>query len=168
MVNHYSFAESVETIKTLVEKANAQEPTDYIDIQGVTSMLMDLNRSSGYQENNLVKALVLIDGTSSMNQPIKNVMNCIDTYFNVVCEKLKENGYSTKLFKMQIAVYRNYSSGPEGILEVSQWAAPSDPSMPADRQGPVLLKNFLRTIKAKDGQGFEAMEIGLAHALKEI
>jgi hypothetical protein len=95
-------------------------------------------------------------------------MNCIDTYFNVVCEKLKENGYSTKLFKMQIAVYRNYSSGPEGILEVSPWAAPSDPSLPADLQGPVLLKSFLRTIKAKDGQGFEAMEIGLAHALKEI
>ena len=95
-------------------------------------------------------------------------MPTINPRINVVCEKLKENGYSTKLFKMQIAVYRNYSSGPEGILEVSQWAAPSDPNLPSDRQGPLLLKNFLNTIKAKDGQGFEAMEIGLAHALKEI
>lgn len=131
-------------------------------------MLMELNKSSGYQEQNLVKAMVLIDGTNSMSQPIKNVMNCIDKYFNVVCEKLKENGYSTKLFKMQIAVYRNYSSGPEGILEVSPWAAPREPNLPSELQGPVLLKNFLQTIKAKDGQGFEAIEIGLAHALKEI
>ena len=103
-----------------------------------------------------------------MDKPIKNVMDCTDKYFNVVCEKLKENGYSTKLFKMQIAVYRNYSSGPEGILEVSPWAAPWDPNLPSDLQGPVLLKSFLETIRAKDGQGYEAMEIGLAHALKEI
>ncbi len=50
MAKHYSYAESVETIKTLVGKANAEEPTDDIDIQGVTAMLMELNRSSGYQE----------------------------------------------------------------------------------------------------------------------
>jgi hypothetical protein len=34
--------------------------------------------------------------------------------------------------------------------------------------GPFILKEFLKRIEAKDGQGFEAMEVGLAHALKEI
>ena len=50
MTKHYSYAKSVEIIKEIVGKANADEPTDDIDIQGVTTMLMELNKSSGYQE----------------------------------------------------------------------------------------------------------------------
>jgi len=50
----------------------------------------------------------------------------MDKYFENVCESLKHNRYSTKLFKMQIAIFRNYSSGGKEILEVSPWASPRD------------------------------------------
>jgi len=59
-----------------------------------------------------------------MQPLIDSVKNCIDKYFEAVCKNLQENQYSTKLFKMQIAIFRNYSSGGKEILEVSPWAAP--------------------------------------------
>ncbi len=90
-------------------------------------MLNTLNESIGYQE--IVKALVLIDGTGSMQNLIDTAKNCIEKYFSFVCENLKDNKYSIKLFKMQIAIYRNYSSGPEEILEVSPWAGPYDETL---------------------------------------
>ena len=115
-------------------------------------MLKEINQSQGYHEQKVVKALILIDGTGSMQRLIDSVKNCIDKYFSFVSENLKKNGYNTNLFKMQIAIYRSYSSGVKEILEVSPWAAPFDPKLNQSEQGPELLKSFLQGIKAKDGQ----------------
>jgi hypothetical protein len=54
---------------------------------------------------------------------------------------------------MQFAVYRNYSSGPDLLLEASEW-----------RSNPQDLKEFLGRVKASGGQGNEAVEVGLLHA----
>ncbi len=58
---------------------------------------------------------------------------------------------------MQIACYRNYSSGVDEILEVSEWTNNSN-----------KLTEFLKNIEAKDGQQFEALEVALWHANNEI
>jgi len=72
-----------------------------------------------------------------MQELIDSVKKCIDKYFEDVCKSLKDNKYSTKLFKMQIAIYRNYSSGGKEILEVSPWAAAWDPEIKDhNMQGP--------------------------------
>jgi hypothetical protein len=71
----------------------------------------------------LVKALVLIDATGSMNKLLENVKTTISLYFSAMCEGLKENKYNDTIFKIQIAFYRNYTSGML-ILEHSDWAGP--------------------------------------------
>jgi hypothetical protein len=75
-----------------------------------------------------------------------------------VCESLIGAKYPTNIFKLQMAFYRNYSSGMK-ILEHSEWTGPEDVE---------TLKDFLKDIKAEGGQGDEAVEIGLLHANREI
>jgi hypothetical protein len=75
-----------------------------------------------------------------------------------VCESLAESRYPTNIFKLQMAFYRNYSSGMK-ILEKSEWTGPEDVE---------TLKEFLKDIIADGGQGDEAVEIGLLHANREI
>lgn len=73
----------------------------------------------------LVKALVLIDATASMGDLLINAKKSIKPYFDTVCKSLEAANYSTKIFKLQMAFYRNYRSGMQ-ILEHSEWAGPSD------------------------------------------
>jgi hypothetical protein len=75
-----------------------------------------------------------------------------------VCESLEKANYSTKIFKLQMAFYRNYDCGMD-ILEHSEWTGPEEIE---------ALKKFLGKVKVKGGQGCEAVEIGLLHANREI
>ena len=54
---------------------------------------------------------------------------------------------------MQFAVFRNYSSGPQAVLQYSAW-----------KSNPEDLREFLKNTTASGGQGNEAIEIGLWHA----
>ena len=63
-------------------------------------MLSELNSAHEYVDFFIVKTLVLIDGTASMEAPIKNVLLSIDKFFKGVCDNLNANKYSTKIFKM--------------------------------------------------------------------
>ena len=90
-------------------------------------MLRDLNSCPDYDilvpVERMVKALVLIDATGSMGALLENAKNSISVYFETVCDNLEKNGYKTSIFKLQMAFYRNYSSGMK-ILEHSDWTGP--------------------------------------------
>jgi hypothetical protein len=125
-------------------------------------MLWELNYCKNYEimvpTLKLVKALVLIDATGSMGDLLTNAKNSIKLYFETVCKSLIAANYSTKIFKLQMAFYRNYRSGMQ-ILEHSEWAGPDDIE---------ALNQFLEGVVASGGQGCEAVEIGLLHANREI
>jgi hypothetical protein len=78
-------------------------------------MLWELNYCKNYEimvpTLKLVKALVLIDATVSMGKLLDNAKNSIKLYFETVCRSLVVANYSTKIFKLQMAFYRNYKSG---------------------------------------------------------
>ena len=93
-----------------------------------------------------------------MGELLKNAKNSIQLYFQKVCESLEKANYSTKIFKLQMAFYRNYDCGMD-ILEHSEWTGPEEIE---------ALKKFLGKVKVKGGQGCEAVEIGLLHANREI
>lgn len=125
-------------------------------------MLWELNYCKNYEimvpTLKLVKALVLIDATGSMEKLLTNAKNSIKLYFETVCKSLEAANYSTKIFKLQMAFYRNYRSGMK-ILEHSDWAGPDDIQ---------ALNEFLEKVVASGGQGCEAVEIGFLHANREI
>ena len=100
---------------------------------------------------------MLIDATGSMDTPLVETKNCLNEAFKHVCEALTEASFSTQMFQMQIAVYRNYSSGVDGILESSSWTNDA-----------TVLGSFLSGVKASGGLLYEAIEIGLWHANREI
>ena len=79
--------------------------------------------------------------------------------FDRVLTILKEKNIPENCFLMQFAVYRNYNSNENELLEVSSWEA-----------NPINLKNFLLPITAKAGNpsaANEAIEITLLHANQE-
>ncbi len=123
---HNRYARNVENIKRTLE----EEKVTASENEGIHQMLRDLNcynrRGLGPEgELNLVKALVLIDATASMGDLLTNAKNSIKLYFETVCKSLEEAKYSTKIFKLQMAFFRNYSSGMK-ILEHSDWSGPDD------------------------------------------
>ena len=74
----------------------------------------------------------------------------------MVREILKEKRLDPRCVQLQIAGYRNYSSGVYEILEVSNWESDS-----------LLLRQFLETLKASKGQHNEVIEVGLRHCNRE-
>lgn len=65
-------------------------------------------------------------------------------------EILIENKMNPNLFMMQIACYRNYSSGIDKILQSSSWESNA-----------TNLQQYMKKIDNLGGQGNEALEIGL-------
>ncbi|CAF5006004.1 unnamed protein product [Rotaria socialis] len=76
--------------------------------------------------------------------------------FERASDILTLKGLSCNVFQMQFAVYRNYSSDVNKILEVSSWETKAR-----------NLRAFMSTIGPEGGMGEEAIEIGLWHATKE-
>jgi hypothetical protein len=135
-------------------------------------MLKNLNKC----KKNLVKALVLIDATGSMGKLLETVKNTISLYFDTMGEKLTLNKYEADIFKLQIAFYRNYSSGPL-VLQKSEWVGTKkiedkngteESKTMNDKDDIKVMNEFLKNIKESGGQGCEAVEIGLWHANNEI
>ena len=100
------------------------------------------------------RILVLMDATGSMGNAMRAAKDTIGVMFDRATAVLADfGGGGSDLFEMQFAVYRNYSSGAEHLLEASEW-----------RSNPQDLKDFLGRVRESGGQGNEAVEIGLWHA----
>ena len=97
-----------------------------------------------------------MDATGSMSACLTAAKDTVCTMFERAGLILREQGICEKSFQMQFVVYRNYSSGPELILQSSSWE--SDPKK---------LRAFMARIQPSGGQGNEAIEIGLWHAANE-
>jgi hypothetical protein len=106
----------------------------------------------------MARILVLVDATGSMQGMMDQLKNNLAVMFQRAKETLDtviKDGSSSQ-FEMQIAVYRNYGSGKDMLLERSAWVS-----------NPQVLVDYLQGLKAKGGEGNEAVEIGLAHATKQ-
>jgi hypothetical protein len=78
------------------------------------------------------------------------------TMYERATEVLLANRIPSNVFRVQFAVFRNYNSEPDKLLQYSSWATQ-----------PQELRAFLQTIGAEGGAGNEAVEIGLWHAANE-
>ena len=124
------------------------------NIQGVKNFLLDNNQ--GPIEVYSSRTVLLMDATGSMSACLSAAKDTVCTMFERAAIILKEQGIPENAFQMQFVVYRNYSSGPQLILQCSSWQ--SDPKQ---------LRAFMATVGPSGGQGNEAIEIGLWHAKNE-
>ena len=122
--------------------------------------LLEINRGPQLEsELKVIKVLVLIDCTSSMNQLLLKTRSCVDKMFNEAKKVLLEmKGIKEDLILMQIAGYRNYNVEEAKLLEVSNWESKPEK----------LKQNFLNSLEVSGGWGNEAIEIALAHANQEL
>ena len=102
------------------------------------------------------RTLVLMDATCSMSKLLDKAKLTVANMFDSAHRVLAEQQDNSEI-EIQFACYRNYSSEAHGILVSSQWEST-----------PYRLRSFMREIRPSGGQGREAVEIGLAHANKEV
>jgi hypothetical protein len=102
------------------------------------------------------RTVCLMDATGSMSHLLQKAKNTVDTMFERCTQILKEQNFKAETFQLQFAVYRNYSSGADYLLQSSPWETK-----------PNSLRSFMNNINVNGGQGNEAIEIGLWHANKE-
>ncbi|CAL6057006.1 Helicase-related_protein [Hexamita inflata] len=121
----------------------------------VKEFLISENMAHSDQESKS-KTLILMDATGSMSGLIDKTKNTIKTMFSNAYTVLQENNFKES-FDVMFAAYRNYASGIDFVLQSSPW----------DTQ-PDNLKRFIDTIYSRDGEGNEAIEVGLAHAVSQI
>lgn len=120
----------------------------------ILKFLIAQNKAPEYGASSC-RTLVLMDATGSMSNLLTKAKNTVKTMFERIGKVLDKHGLTTVVL-MQFAVYRNYSSGAEYLLQYSSWE-----SMPH------VLNSYINSIGTNGGQGNEAVEIGLAHALEE-
>ena len=125
------------------------------DIEGIKIFLLGYNLGSSLP-NCSSRTVLLMDGTGSMSACLTAAKDTVCTMFERTSIILRDQGIPENVFQMQFVIYRNYSSGPEKILQSSSWE--SDPKP---------LRAFMATIGPSGGQGNEAIEIGFWHAANE-
>ncbi|CAF3824593.1 unnamed protein product [Rotaria sp. Silwood1] len=121
----------------------------------VKKFLTDQNREANIVSGTS-RTLLLMDATGSMSSLLSAAKDTVCTMFERASVVLGEKGLSKDAFSMQFAVYRNYSSRDNKILEVSSWETKAS-----------HLRAFMNTIGPEGGMGEEAIEIGFWHAAKE-
>ena len=102
------------------------------------------------------RTICLMDATGSMSHLLNKAKNAVEIMFERCTQILKEKNFSADSFQLQFAVYRNYSSGAEFLLQNSAWETKPD-----------SLRSFMSGINVNGGLGNEAIEIGLWHANTE-
>ncbi|CAF1267204.1 unnamed protein product [Adineta steineri] len=106
--------------------------------------------------SNISRTVLLMDATGSMSNLLSATKNTVCTMFERASCILAEKKIPNDIFSMQFAVYRNYNSLENKILQVSPWETRGS-----------QLRAFMDTIKSEGGWGEEAIEIGLWHAVRE-
>jgi hypothetical protein len=102
------------------------------------------------------RTVLLMDATGSMSGLLSAAKETVCTMFERASIVLAEKGLPSDAFQMQFAIYRNYNSAENKILQVSPWNSKAS-----------NLRAFMDTIGPEGGWGNEAIEIGLWHAVKE-
>jgi len=115
------YAENTKYVKTIKDKHNLT--TQFI--QNIFKGEMDLVKNFIIKENEGVetksssKTLILLDATSSMDILLDQTKKTLETMFQRVSDVLKEANFSSDSFQIKIAVFRNYNSSKDMILEVT-------------------------------------------------
>lgn len=125
------------------------------DFENVKKFLLQQNR--GAESSTKSRTLIMLDGTGSMTTVLEKTKKTLETMFSRLGEVLIENKFNSQSFEIKIAVYRNYNSSVDMILQTSAW-----------ENKPVDLVNFLQLIYPEGGWGEEAIEIGLWQANNEL
>lgn len=122
----------------------------------IQTYLLELNRGVEMETEVVSRTICLMDATGSMGSLLDCGKKTITMVFKRAKEVLAEEGANPDCFELQIAFYRNYSSGKDKLLEASNWVKKPDD-----------LETFMNKNDTSGGQGNEAIEIGLFHANRE-
>ena len=159
-----AFNSSYATAMTYVDtiEQNHKDSQEFLislyrgDIAAVKEFINMRNKSAAlHEEGTLSRTICLIDATGSMTHLLDQVKMTVHSMFERARTILEAAGYP-EAFEMQLAFYRNYSSGAD-VLEHSTW----------ERQ-PENLRAYMNRIRVNGGQGREAVEIGLWHVNREL
>ncbi|CAF3095788.1 unnamed protein product [Rotaria sp. Silwood2] len=125
------------------------------NIKTVKKFLLEQNRGASLVTKTS-RTVLLMDATGSMSNLLSAAKETVCTMFERASDILKEQMLPSDAFQMQIAIYRNYNSKENKILQASSWETKAS-----------HLRAFMNTISSEGGWGHEAIEIGLWHAVKE-
>ncbi|CAF1610759.1 unnamed protein product [Rotaria magnacalcarata] len=125
------------------------------NIKAVKKFLLKQNRGAS-SVTKTSRTVLLMDATGSMSSLLSAAKETVCTMFERASDILKEEMLPSDAFQMQIAIYRNYNSRENKILQASSWETKAS-----------NLRSFMNTISPEGGWGPEAIEIGLWHAVKE-
>jgi hypothetical protein len=125
------------------------------NIKSVKEFLLEQNRGASLVTKTS-RTVLLMDATGSMSNLLSAAKETVCTMFERASSILKEKMLPSDAFQMQIAIYRNYNSEENKILQASSWETKAS-----------NLRVFMNTIRSEGGWGQEAIEIGLWHAVKE-
>lgn len=124
------------------------------NINSVRTFLVEQNKGAEIEMNS--RTICLMDATGSMTHLLHKCKHKVDDMVQRASQILIDNGYNPNTFQIQFAVYRNYNSKEEKILQASPWETKAD-----------NLRTFMNIIEVEGGMGNEAIEIGLLHANRE-
>jgi len=146
-------------VATAKEKHNAStaflENMEKDDKKAIETFLKNENLGPAVTVNEC-RTLILMDATGSMSSLLEKAKTTVFQMFERTAGILKENKLNANCFSLQFAVYRNYNSKENEILEHSPWETK-----------PTNLWAFMKKIDVDGGWGNEALEIGLFHANNE-
>ncbi|CAF3697929.1 unnamed protein product [Rotaria sp. Silwood1] len=125
------------------------------NMKTVKNFLLEQNRGASSVPKTS-RTVLLMDATGSMSNLLSATKETVCTMFERASDILKEKMLPSDAFQMQIAIYRNYNSKANKILQTSSWETKAS-----------NLRAFMNTIHPEGGWGNEAIEIGLWHAVKE-
>lgn len=155
------YEENVKHVENIKNKH--EESIDFLnsiknkDEEAIREFLLNQNKGCVISMAQSSKTLILMDATSSMTNLLAKTKNTLEAMFERVYEVLKSEDLDLSMFQIKIGVYRNYNSREHMILQTSSWENRSN-----------NLISFLRNVRATDGWGNEAIEIGLWQANEEI
>ncbi|CAM4825739.1 unnamed protein product [Rotaria magnacalcarata] len=124
------------------------------EINSVREFLIKENR--GVAGRSCSRTVCLMDATGSMTHLLHKCKNTVGIMFERTSEILKDHKMDSNSFQLQFAVYRNYNSKEDKLLQSSPWETK-----------PHNLRAFMNTIGVEGGWVNEAIEIGLWHANQE-
>jgi hypothetical protein len=115
------YAENTKYVENIKEKHNLTSQFIENIFKGEINLVKDfiLKENKGSETESESKTLILMDATGSMSLLLDQTKKTLETMFQRVSDVLKENNFSSNSFQIKIAVFRNYNSSQDTILEVS-------------------------------------------------
>ena len=115
-----------------------------------------IQENKGTEGNLQSRTICLMDATGSMFHLLHSCKRTVGTMFHRITKILRDNNINSDSFEIQFAIYRNYNSRENDILQSSPWETKPD-----------NLRIFMNNIESDGGWGNEAIEIALWHANRE-